>query len=117
MNKTRQSRKEFLKKLGISFSGTAISTAALAQNYQDDLDLIDEQKKFLNDYEQWLKEFQEFISRRTNNPMDIENNKKLMKLSAQSESRKTKLEIYMKDPRFAKYFNKITKDISDSINN
>jgi hypothetical protein len=107
-------RKDFLKKLGLTLSGAAATVAGFG-NYTEDEELIDEQKAFLVEYEAWLKEFQSYIAKRNQNPLDTANNKRLMELSAESEKRKTTLELYMKDPKFADYFNQITKEVTASI--
>jgi hypothetical protein len=107
-------RKDFIKKLGLTLTGAAASVSGFG-NYQNDADLIDEQKEFLTEYEDWLSEFQSYISMRNRNPLDTTNNKRLMELSAESQHRKSRLELYMKDPKFASFFNSITKNISESI--
>jgi uncharacterized protein YxeA len=114
MNNNRQSRKDFLKRIGLSFTGAAISASVIA-NYSSAHELIDEQKEFLKEYEQWLKEFRKYVNKRNQNTLDSENNKRLMELSAESEKRKKTLELYMKDKKFVKYFNEITREISESI--
>ena len=114
MSDNNQSRKDFLKRIGLSITGAALSVSAIA-GYNEDTGLIAEQKEFLNDYEQWLKEFHGYVKKRNKNPLDSENNKRLMKLSAESDKRKTRLELYMKDKKFSNYFNKITREITESI--
>lgn len=114
MTKIKQDRKAFLRKLGLSIPGALAEVSGLAA-YAKDEELIEEQVEFLYEYEEWLKEFQSFVNRRNESPFDIENNKKLMELSAQREDKKTTLELYMKDPKFSKYFNEITREITESI--
>ena len=110
----KHNRKDFLKRLGLTLSG-AVATASGFANYSTDNELIEEQKEFLKEYEQWLKEFQSYVKKRNENPLDTANNKRLMKLSAYSEKRKSTLEIYMKDKMFANYFKEITQKITQSI--
>ena len=100
--------------MGLTVTGAAATVSGFG-NYQSDDELIEEQKEFLKEYEAWLKEFQGFVAKRNENPLDVQNNKRLMELSAESDKRKTVLELYMKDPKFADYFNQITKDITNSI--
>lgn len=114
MSQNKQGRKDFLRKLGMSIPGVLAEATGLAA-YAKDEELIEEQLEFLFNYEAWLKEFQSFIDKRNENPFDIDNNKRLMELSAQREDKKTTLEMYMKDPKFSKYFNEITSKITDSI--
>lgn len=114
MSEKKQGRKEFLRKLGMSIPGALAEVTGLAA-YAKDEELIEEQVEFLYEYEAWLKKFQSFVNRRNETPFDIENNKKLMKLSAEREDKKTTLELYMKDPKFSKYFNEITREITEAI--
>ena len=110
----KHSRKDFLKRMGLTITGAAATVSGFG-NYEKDTELIEEQKEFLKEYEAWLKEFRSFVAKRNENPIDVKNNKRLMELSAQSDKRKSTLELYMKDPKFAGYFNQITKDITESI--
>lgn len=114
MSKKKHSRKDFLKRMGLSITGAATAASGFA-NYSNDSDLIDEQKEFLTDYEQWLKEFHGFVKKRNENPSDTKNNKRLMKLTEESEKRKKTLELYMKDKKFSNYFHEITREITESI--
>lgn len=114
MSDTKHNRKDFLKRLGVTVVGTAVAATAMGANVEGS-DLIDGQKQFLNEYEDWLKEFNAFVKKRNINPLDIENNKRLMELSAESEGRRTTLELYMKDPKFVKHFNRITEDVTKEI--
>jgi len=107
-------RKEFLKKLSKVIPGALAEASGIAA-YANDDDLIDEQKEFLTDYTVWLAEFQTYVAKRNENPLNIENNKKLMDLTAQQNDKKTTLEMYMKDPKFSKYFNEITREITEAI--
>ncbi|QQS51189.1 MAG: hypothetical protein IPM71_00240 [Bacteroidota bacterium] len=112
--KNLHSRKEFLKRLGLSLTGAVASAVTFAKS-PETTELIDEQQAFLDEYEGWLKEFQSYIKVRRQQPENMENHKKLMELSAQSEQRKSTLEIYMKDPLFAARFQEITQSVTDSI--
>ncbi len=112
--KNLHSRKDFLKRMGLTLTGLAASAVTFAKS-PESTELIDEQQAFLEEYEGWLKEFHRYIKVRQQQPDNMENHKKLMDLSAQSEQRKTTLELYMKDPLFAARFNEITKSVTNSI--
>ncbi|MFA6401880.1 MAG: hypothetical protein WCX31_09685 [Salinivirgaceae bacterium] len=110
------SRKDFFRKMGL-VAGTAIVMPlnSVFASFNNDVELSDEKKQFLSEYQQWLLDFHQFVEKRNRNPLDIENNKHLMELSAQADKRKPTLEKNMKDSRFADYFNKITNEITESI--
>lgn len=110
------SRKDFFRKIGL-VAGTAIAMplSSVFASFKNDEDLSDEKKQFLSEYQQWLLDFHRFVEKRNQNPLDIENNKRLMELSSQADKRKPILEKHMKDSRFVNYFNKITNDITQSI--
>lgn len=93
----------------------APDSAVFSQEEKEIKKLSDEQLDFLRDYESWLTNFDSFIETRNSDPFNIANNKKLMELSAEAETRKPVLEKYMQDEVFAAYFNFITKKISEKI--
>lgn len=110
------SRKQFLRRVGIG-AGIALFTPVqqLMANQLNESNLDTERIDFLIAYEQWLVNFQQFVEQRNRNPLDVENNLRLMELSKQAEVHKPVLEKYMKNPEFASYFNEITKRVSQSI--
>lgn len=113
MSKT-ESRKEFLKRFGFGLFNKEQEPAKSDEDIEV-VTLNEEQLIFLEDYEGWLSEFHGFVKRRNTDPFNSENNKRLMELSAEAETRKGKLEALMKDIAFATVFNKITEKISDEI--
>jgi len=116
MSVQTNSRKEFLKKLILGIGGVITpETVKSSSLEQEVLKLTDEQLDFLQEYEAWLKNFHEYVTKRNSAPFDIENNKKLMELSAEAEKRKPALEKFMLDPLFASYFNYITKETTGLI--
>lgn len=116
MSVQTNSRKEFLKKLILGIGGVITpETVKNSSLEQEILKLTDEQLDFLQEYEAWLKNFHEYVTKRNSAPFDIENNKKLMELSADAEKRKPALEKFMLDPLFASYFNYISKETTGLI--
>jgi hypothetical protein len=110
------SRKDFFKKIGLGIGVAAVTplNRVFAGHLEDDT-LSSEKKQFLTEYQKWLHDFHLFVEKRNQNNLDMDNNKRLMELSSQAESRKPVLESYMKDTHFADYFNKITADITQRI--
>lgn len=109
-------RKEFLKRFGLGVGAViAAGTSPIFANFNTDSGLADDKKVFLREYAGWLKEFQLFVSKRNIDAEDLSNNKRLMELSAEADTRKEKLETFMQDPVFAKYFNQITEHITEDI--
>jgi hypothetical protein len=109
------SRKDFLKKLALGIGSMVVPENAQSNNTQEEIKLTHEQIDFLKNYENWLVHFREYVNKRNIDPLNFENNKKLMELSAEAESRKPTLEKYMQDEIFALYFNHITKEITEAI--
>jgi len=109
-------RKDFLRKLGLG-AGMAIVvpiSGAFASHLTDQV-LDEEKKQFLSGYQEWLRHFHQFVEKRNENPLDAINNQKLMELSSEAEKRKPLLEKFMKDERFAQYFDEITQEITHAI--
>lgn len=113
----KQSRKSFLKKIGLSLSAATVApfVSATGSEYLKDGSLNDEQKAFLSTYEMWLSEFHGFVKKQKEDITSLENNKKLMELSAQAAEWKRQLEVHMMDEQFAKYHTRITNAITDDI--
>lgn len=109
-------RKDFFKSIGIGI-GTVVATkvSAATNNFSNDSDLNDQQKQFLQEYEMWLEEFQGFVNKRNKDIDHVSNNKRLMELTAEADKRKAILEEFMKDDKFANYFNDITQNITANI--
>lgn len=117
MNKSKESRKDFLKKLGLTFGIAAVAPAVSASSigYRNDEQLNEVQKEFLQGYELWLGEFHGFVKKQKKDSLNSENNKRLMQLSAEAEEWKKQLEVHMLDKRFASYHEKITTKITQDI--
>lgn len=112
MSNKPESRKQFLKRFGFGLFEEDNKTRSKEIEI---VTLNDEQMEFLVEYEGWLTEFHSYIKKRNIEPLNVENNKRLMELSAEAEHRKVKLETYMKDILFLTVFNKITEEISKEI--
>ncbi len=117
MSKLKQSRKDFLRKLGLSIGAAAVAPAVSASffGYHNDEALNKEQKEFLQGYETWLGDFHCFVKKQKEDFLNTDNNKRLMELSAQAEEWKKQLEVHMLDQRFANYHEKITTHITQEI--
>lgn len=110
-------RKDFFKTIANKVGDKLVRKIdAVQQIVEEEPDLSEDQKQFLKTYTDWLSEFQIFVNKRNSNPFDIENNKRLMNLSADAEKRKIQLEDYMNDAIFSNHFNRITLEITELIN-
>lgn len=117
MANEKQSRKSFLKKIGMSIGAAAVAPLATASEvgYMNDNKLDEVQKEFLLTYEKWLSEFHGVIKKQKDDFTNIENNKKLMTLSSEAEEWKKQLEVHMMDNNFAEYHEKITRKLTEDI--
>jgi hypothetical protein len=112
MSNKPESRKQFLKRFGF---GLFEEDNKSGSTEIEIVTLNDEQIEFLFEYEGWLTEFHSYIKKRNIEPLNVDNNKRLMELSAEAEQRKDILEIYMEDILFSTVFNKITEEVSNEI--
>lgn len=109
-------RKDFFKNIAHTITDSVAQKIDKVNSFvEDEPQLSEEKKSFLTNYTQWLTEFQVFVLKRNESPFNIENNKKLMALSADADKRKVELEKNMTDPIFSDCFNRITKEVSDII--
>lgn len=115
MSDSKLNRKNFLKTVGLGLGAMAVGAPSAFASYIDDDALSSDKKMFLGEYESWLKEFQGFVTKRNEDSLDMDNNKRLMALSKEAEQRKPQMERFMEDQKFADYFNKITVDITNAI--
>lgn len=114
--KKEQSRKDFLRKIGLSLGGFVAEGAAASENFVTDEDkLNEEQKEFLNLYQIWLAQFQEFIQLQKKDFTNVENNKKLMELSTQAAEWREQLAEFMDDEAFATCYEHITTEVTRDI--
>lgn len=107
MDGHEESRKNFLKKLGLSVGVTMLASARLSATILDNKEnfvLTSEQQKFMHTYEKWMDEFIVVIRKQKTDPHDLENNKEIVRLSEIAKGWQTQLVEYMKDENFAKYY-------------
>lgn len=115
----KQSRKSFLKKIGLTLGIASLGPALLAnvtsKEDQAVAHLSNEEKEMLFLYEKWLEEFHVFVEKRNENPFDIENNKKLMELTTHSKEWEVQFREYMKNPYFEQLHTQLTHKVSQKI--
>jgi hypothetical protein len=97
------SRRNFLKKAGLTAGATLTASGVLASLVKTDeiMQLNPEQKEFMLEYGKWMDDFIEVIRSQRKNPSDLENQKRMMALTAVAELWKPKLNEYMKDEKFS----------------
>lgn len=118
MDGYEDTRRKFLKKLGLTFGVTLVASSAFSAvvtDTRDNFSITAVQKAFMDNYEKWMDEFISVITIQRTHPEDIENNKKLIKLSAIAKEWQTKLTEYMKDDNFARYYMVATERMTNEI--
>lgn len=112
-----QSRKSFLKKLGVVVGAGAFAPVAAASGtaYTTDTTLDEEQQEFLTVYEKWLDEFHSIIKLQNSGDKSESTRKKLMELTSKAESWRRQLEVHMLNADFAQHYNQITMAITNDI--
>jgi iron-sulfur cluster repair protein YtfE (RIC family) len=121
MDGYESTRRDFLKKLGLIASATALTTSAfgkvesLINEDKEKYKLTPEQAKFMQHYEKWLEEFHEMAKFQKVDPEHLENNKKLVALSEEAKKWQAELVEHMKDENFAKYYMIVTEKVTVTI--
>jgi hypothetical protein len=121
MDGYESTRRDFLKRLGLIASATAISATGLAQveslitDKKENYKLTPEQTKFMKKYEKWLEEFHDMAKFQKQDPEHLENNKKLVALSEEAKKWQAELIEHMKDDNFAKYYMIVTEKVTVTI--
>lgn len=108
MDGFESTRRDFMRKLGLTLGATLVAgatdiRASVLQNKEEFI-LQPDQHKFMERYETWMDEFIVVIRRQTTHPLDIDNNRKIVKLSEQAKGWQKQLVDYMKDENFARYY-------------
>jgi hypothetical protein len=119
MDNFEESRRGFLRKLGLTVGATMVaSTAEITATVLDDKDkfqLSHEQQDFMVKYEQWMDEFIPVIRKQKQSPHDVENNKKIVTLSDTAKAWQKKLTAYMQDDNFARHYMVVTDRMTKEI--
>jgi len=114
----KQSRKTFLKKIGLTLGIASVGPALLANTSSTTNEVVHlstDEKEMLFLYEKWLEEFNAFVDKRNENPFDLENNKRLMEITSQSKEWEEQLREYMKNPYFEQLHAQLTNTVSNKI--
>lgn len=116
MNNTN-SRRNFFKKIGLGGSALLVSNAANAMLVNDNeiLKLNAPQQAFMLQYNNWMNEFIEVIKIQKTEPLNLNNNLKLMQLSEQAKTWQPTLTEYMTDPTFALIYKAMTERMTATI--
>ena len=118
MNDQDNSRRNFLKLLGITASASLLSKNVLAGFVDRDKikKLNPNQQVFMVRYGQWMDEFTEVVRKRKIDPDNIDALKRMMELSEESEKLKPELQEFLKDEDFALIFqasiDRVTREIA-----
>ncbi len=121
MSNTKQSRKDFLKRLGLGIGAATIAGANVSDAQASPIDVLNskeltkEQKEFMVDYEEWLSRWHSFVKKRKIDREDPEVQKELFAIAGEADKYRDDLDDYMQDPVFKAYFDKITKQIVEDI--
>jgi hypothetical protein len=121
MSENKSNRREFLTKLGLvvgaaTLSATGVSGINRVTNSEENqFNLTPDQSKFMVVYEKWLTEFHDMAKFQKQDSKHLENNKKLMALSAEAEKWQKQLHVFMEDENFAAYQKMITEKVTATI--
>lgn len=118
MDAYEETRKDFLKKLGLTLGISVLPTMRISSVILDKREtvvLTTEMQEFMNQYELWMDEYIEVIRKFKFNPDDMDNNTNMVRLCNIAKEWQPKLIEYMKDKDFARYYmistERMTKEI------
>lgn len=107
MNGYDENRRRFLTKLGLTL-GVSLTGTVVLQGEEvattKDMALSSDQQLFMSNYERWMDDFIKVIKVQKQEPMNLENNKKIVALSEEAKVFQQELMGYMKDENFARYY-------------
>lgn len=118
MDTFEHNRRNFLRKLGLTFGATMAASSMISANIlekNDDLSLTPEQQAFMKRYNKWMDEFIEVIKIQKVTPHNMDNNKNIVRLSEQAKAWQSKLTEYMKDENFARHYMSATERMTLEI--
>lgn len=121
MDGYESTRREFLKKLGLIVSATAVTVSGVSgvaqviSEQKESYSLTPEQNEFMTKYEKWLDEFHDMAKFQKGDPDSIENNKRLVSLSEEAKKWQGELIEFMKDENFARYYMITTERVTTAI--
>ena len=118
MDGYEDTRRKFLKKLGLTFGVTLVASSTLSAvvtDKKEDFPVTAAQKDFMVHYEKWMDNFIEVIAVQRVDPENIDNNKRLVSLSVMAKEWQPKLTEYMKDDNFARYYMVVTERMTNEI--
>ena len=121
MDGYESSRRDFLKRLGLIATTTAVATSGFAQveslitAQKEDYTLTPAQKTFMVKYEKWLDEFHDMAKFQKVDAEHLDNNKKLVALSEEAKTWQAELIEHMKDENFARYYMVVTEKVTTTI--
>ncbi|MBT3303113.1 MAG: hypothetical protein HOD63_02805 [Bacteroidetes bacterium] len=116
MKQEKQNRKAFFKQLGLVAGGAITSSFTTDSKKTISFsEFTQEQKDFLKEYALWLDDFNGFVETQKTDVNNLANNKKLMELAEQAERNRIELEGYMKNERFAIYYQTISMKVKKAI--
>lgn len=118
MDGYEDTRRKFLKKLGLTFGVTMVASSAFSAvvtEKKEDFRLTSEQEYFMVHYEKWMDEFIDVIAIQRITPEDIDNNKNLVRLTVMAKEWQPKLTGFMKDENFARHYMIATERMTNEI--
>jgi hypothetical protein len=111
-------RRGFLKTLGLTVGGVMFAGASATAKIVEEkikFPLSEDEQKFIDMYEVWMDNFIEVIKIQRNDPVNLENNKRIMVLTDESHSWQPQIIKYMKDTNFAKHYMIVSERMTKEI--
>jgi len=110
------SRRNFLKKIGMTLTAAATTTFAAGAVKTSKFDKLSlEKQAFLKKYKIWIDNFKNVVNVQKVDPQHAANNEYMMKLSEEAENWKAELQSYLTDQDFAEEYLKLTVELTNKI--
>lgn len=116
MYKTKNNRRSFLQKLGVSIGVLGLmGNEAFADTNYHEIYKRDERKAFLERYETWVNNYIEVVEKEKSGIPDMENKKRITQLSDEAEQWKSQLKEYIQHEDFKGKYIELSKRFADCI--
>jgi len=114
-------RRDFLKRMGLIATTTAITATGISQvsnlltENKEEEALTPAQSEFMQKYKKWLSEFHDMAKFQKVDAAHPENNKKLVALSEEAKLWQDELMEHMKDENFSRHYMMVTEKVTNTI--
>ncbi len=118
MDQYESNRRKFIRSLGLSVGAVMTVNSVIKAGVSDNkekFEITPEQEEFIIKYEKWMDDFIDVIRVQKISPNNLDNNKKLIRLTEIAKEWQQRLTEFMKDENFARYYIVVTERMTQEI--